>query len=106
MEAAPYERRKERNDEKCTDKAELLTDDGENKIVLCGKASSNFEGSKDTLPLIVAYNLNSDTLLWENLNFINYKDIGDIIPNAINTYILQLKTNSNLHYVSADLLGN
>ena len=78
----------------------------ENKIVLCGKASSNFDKKKDTLPLIVAYNRNSDTTLWENSSFNSYEDIGGIIPNTINTYILQLKTSSNLHYVSADLLGN
>lgn len=78
----------------------------ENKIILCGKANCNFEKGKDTQPIIVAYNRNSNTQLWENSNFKNYEDIGGIIPNAISTYIIQLKTNSNLHYVSADLLGN
>ena len=78
----------------------------ENKIILSGKASNNSEVRNDTIPLIVAYNRSSDTPLWKNSSFKNYEDIGGMIPNSINTYILQLKTNSNLHYVSADLLGN
>ena len=77
-----------------------------NKIILAGKASKDFEGNENPLPLIAAFDRSSDALLWENTSFSEYDSVGAIIPNAINTFTVQLHTNSTLHYVSADLLGN
>ena len=79
-----------------------------NKIILAGKASSNFEGSKDSHPVILGIDRTSNKILWENLNYKNYSDLGGIIPNGIGSYIVQLYQSKNdaLHYVSADLLGN
>ena len=78
----------------------------ENKIIVSGKASDDFTGNQNALPLIVAFDKNTDTMLWENTSFKNYSDLGSIIPNNINTYIVQLLSSNDVHYVSADLLGN
>ncbi len=77
----------------------------EDKIILAGKASKDFAGIDSPLPIILAYDLNSNILIWENTNLINYTSIQGIIPNAIGTYIVQLCKDSKLCYISADLLG-
>lgn len=77
----------------------------DNKIVVAGKASNDFAGTVDAFPIIVAFDKDTSTILWENTTFTRYSDIGGIIPNAINTYTIQLDSGYSLHYVSADLLG-
>ena len=77
----------------------------DNKIVVAGKASNDFAGTVNAFPIIVAFDKDSSTILWENTTFTRYSDIGGIIPNAINTYTIQLHFGNTLHYVSADLLG-
>lgn len=78
----------------------------QNKIIIAGKASDSFDESENPLPIIVAFDKASDEILWENTNFTNYNNINAIIPNQIGTYVVQLQSDSHLHYVSADLLGN
>ena len=78
----------------------------ENKIVVGGNASDDFTGSVNTIPLIVAFDRSNDSILWENTSFYSYSNLGSIIPNKINTYIVQLTSNNEVHYASADLLGN
>lgn len=77
----------------------------DDKLVVAGKASNNFAGTVDAFPIIVAFGKDTSTILWENTTFTSYSDIGGIIPNAINTYTIQLASGYSLHYVSADLLG-
>lgn len=80
----------------------------DDKIVLCGLGSSAMDGSKSPLPFVVAYDKDGNKL-WENLSFTKYKNVLNILPNSIGTYLLQLcgGENSNvIHYVNADLLGN
>lgn len=77
----------------------------DNKIVVAGKSSNDFAGTVDAFPIIVAFDKDTSTILWENTTFTRYSDIGGIIPNAINTYTIQLRSENSLHYVSADLLG-
>ena len=76
-----------------------------NKIILGGEASDDFAGN-NAIPLIVAFDCDSDKTMFENTSFSQYNKLGSIIPNEINTYIVQLLSSSDVHYVSADLLGN
>lgn len=78
-----------------------------NKIVLCGKAATNFDGSLNPLPFVVAFDRQGNKL-WENLTYTSYTSALNILPNTIGTYILQLGNDKNnkIHYVNADLLGN
>ncbi len=78
----------------------------QNKIIVAGKASDSFDESKNPLPIIVAFDKSSDEILWENTSFTKYSDINAIIPNLIGTYVVQLQSDWEYHYVSADLLGN
>ena len=76
-----------------------------NKIIVGGEASDDFAGN-NAIPLIVAFDCDSDKTMFENTSFSQYNKLGSIIPNEINTYIVQLLSSSDVHYVSADLLGN
>ena len=78
-----------------------------NKIVLCGTAASERDGSDDPLPFVVAFDRQGNKL-WENLTYTSYTSALNILPNTIGTYILQLGNDKNnkIHYVNADLLGN
>lgn len=77
----------------------------DSKIVVAGKASDDFAGGENPLPVIVAFDRAAQSVLWENTGFSAYTDVGAVVPNAINTYIAQLFSASTVHYVSADLLG-
>lgn len=76
----------------------------DDKIVLCGKAANSFNGSKNPVSFVVAYD-NNQKKLW-NVTY-DYPDALNIIPNTIGTFLLQLRgQNDTIHYVNADLLGN
>ena len=77
----------------------------DNKIIVGGEASDDFTGN-GSIPLIVAFDVNTNTTLFENTAFSKYTTLGAIIPNEINTYTVQLGSSTEVHYVSADLLGN
>lgn len=79
----------------------------QNQIVFCGISSKDCAGTQESLPFVVAYD-NSGNKKWENLSYVNYASVLNIIPNQIGTYVIQLGTRSGniVHYVSADLLGN
>ena len=77
-----------------------------NKIIAGGKASDDFAGEANAMPIIAAFDRSSAQVLWENSSFTAYSDLGAIIPNEINTYTVQLRSSGEVHYVSADLLGN
>ncbi len=77
----------------------------EDKIILAGSASKDLAGKDSPMPFIIMYDIKSNILMWENTNLKNYTGIRGIIPNAIGTYIVQLSSDSYLHYFSADLSG-
>ena len=89
----------------CTWFNQLCTYD--NMIVMCGQTSTDKEGQVDPLPFVVAYDAQGN-MLWENLSYKKWATALNVIPNTIGTYILQLtdKNNRQIHFVSADFLGN
>lgn len=89
----------------CTWFNQLCTYD--NMIVMCGQTSTDKEGQVNPLPFVVAYDAQGN-LLWENLSYKKWATALNVIPNTIGTYILQLtdKDNRQIHFVSADFLGN
>jgi hypothetical protein len=89
----------------CTWFNQLCTYD--NMIVMCGQTSTDKEGQVNPLPFVVAYDAQGN-MLWENLSYKKWATALNVIPNTIGTYILQLtdKNNRQIHFVSADFLGN
>ena len=85
--------------------SELCCYDG--KIILYGTTSLDKAAEESPLPIVASYSSNGK-LLWENKNYTKYKQAYSLVPNAIGTYLLQLKKpySDTIHYVSADLLGN
>lgn len=79
----------------------------DNMIVMCGQSSLNKNGTESPLPFVVAYDAQGN-MLWENLSYKKWATALNVIPNTIGTYILQLtdKNNRQIHFVSADFLGN
>ena len=79
----------------------------DNMIVMCGQTSKDYAAQVDPLPFVVAYDADGN-LLWENLSYKKWATALNVIPNTIGTYILQLtdKNNRQIHFVSADFLGN
>ena len=79
----------------------------DNMIVMCGQTSENFDATLNPLPFVVAYDAQGN-MLWENLSYKKWATALNVIPNTIGTYILQLtdKNNRQIHFVSADFLGN
>lgn len=79
----------------------------DNMVVMCGQTSDDKNGTTNPLPFVVAYDA-AGNLLWENLSYKKWATALNIIPNTIGTYILQLtdKNNRQIHFVSADFLGN
>ena len=78
----------------------------ENKIVLAGILSDDLFGNLNSLPIVVAFDTLQNKIIFENTNFSSYKKIDSVISNSINTYTAQLQSLNNVHYISADLLGN
>lgn len=79
----------------------------DNMVVMCGQTSDDKNGTTNPLPFVVAYDAQGN-MLWENLSYKKWATALNIIPNTIGTYILQLtdKNNKQIHFVSADFLGN
>ena len=78
-----------------------------NMIVMCGQSSKDTKGKDSPLPFVVAFDSDGNQL-WENLSYKKWATALNIIPNTIGTYILQLTDTNNkqIHFVSADFLGN
>ena len=76
------------------------------KIIFAAETRNTIASTGKTLPLVVAFTSDSNVFLYENSSFTNYTKITGLIPNKIETFVLQLTNDSYSHYVSANLLGN
>lgn len=80
----------------------------DNKVVLCGTASSSFSGTNagdTTTPVVTAYTFDG-TELWENTFDSLYKKAINIVPTAIGTYLVQLQAENSIVFLASDLLGH
>lgn len=80
----------------------------DNMIVMCGQTSADYAAQVDPVPFVVAFDAKGKQL-WENYSYKGkWATALNVIPNTIGTYILQLtdKNNKQIHFVSADFLGN
>lgn len=78
----------------------------DSKVILCGKSCSDFAGQINSAPFTVCYDFYGKQQ-WCNDGFEGYSEGLTIVPNEINTYVMELydSTHQKIQILSADLLG-